>query len=294
MKYTGSEIRDKSFEKTFRGYDSEEVIEFLKSLAEEWDQLLLEKNELERRLESTEREAKKLKDVEVSLFRTLKTAEDTGAIIIEEAKKAAEELLQEAHHNSDNMIKAAEIQSKKMLENAEIKSDEILEGLRKNIKDAARDYDALISTRQLVIKSIKKISQNLDESLSNSEKDIEGASFLSFNELLDNLDKGKFNELSEIESNTAQRSENSDKIEADVAASIEPEENPVDAVNSEKQEQSVTNNENEGSVTGSETAAKTEIKEEVQAIEQEKEAEKKEDADTKKNKKEGSFFEDLD
>lgn len=291
MKYTASEIRDKSFEKVFRGYNPDEVTEFLKILAEEFDLLLHERNELERRLETVEREAKKLKDVEVSLFRTLKTAEDTGAVIIEEANKTAEELLQEAHQNSDSMVKAAQVQAQKMLENAEIKSEEILEGVKKNIKEAARDYDALVNNRLLVLKNLTRISQDLGETLSKSEKGIETASFVSFHELLDKLEKDRPEKLSLTEPKSEIEQENEGTA---VEEKVEAEENPTTTNMYEEQEEAVIPEETNEEAEFSDT----EVRDEVEANQQNEEDAKKEEeaveADKKKNRKEGSFFDQLD
>jgi cell division initiation protein len=56
----------------------------------EWERILDENKELRIKLESTEREVTKLREVESSLYKTLKTAEDTGANVIEQARMAAD------------------------------------------------------------------------------------------------------------------------------------------------------------------------------------------------------------
>ena len=73
MKITPLEIRQKEFEKKMRGYDKDEVNAFLQSLSQEWERTLDETKEMRIRLETTEREVNKLREVESSLFKTLKT-----------------------------------------------------------------------------------------------------------------------------------------------------------------------------------------------------------------------------
>lgn len=85
MKVTPLEIRQKGFEKKLRGYDKDEVNAFLLSLSQEWERVLDESKELKIKLETSEREVQKLREVENSLFKTLKTAEDTGANVVEQA-----------------------------------------------------------------------------------------------------------------------------------------------------------------------------------------------------------------
>ncbi|HEY0743715.1 MAG TPA: DivIVA domain-containing protein, partial [Chryseosolibacter sp.] len=74
MKITPLEIRQKTFEKNFRGYEKDEVHAFLLTLSQEWERLMDENKELRIKLETTEREVSKLREVESSLFKTLKTA----------------------------------------------------------------------------------------------------------------------------------------------------------------------------------------------------------------------------
>jgi DivIVA domain-containing protein len=72
MKITPLEIRQKTFEKNFRGYEKDEVHAFLLTLSQEWERLMDENKELRIKLEGTEREVGKLREVESSLYKTLK------------------------------------------------------------------------------------------------------------------------------------------------------------------------------------------------------------------------------
>ena len=78
MKITPLEIRQKTFEKAFRWVDKEEVNAFLTTLSQQWEKMLDENRELRLKLESTTKEVQKMREVESTLYRTLKTAEDTG------------------------------------------------------------------------------------------------------------------------------------------------------------------------------------------------------------------------
>src|SRR6187397_2909696 len=101
MRITPLDIRQKTFEKNFRGYEKDEVNAFLLTLSQEWERFMDENKELRIKLEATEREVSKLREVETSLFKTLKTAEDTGANVIDQAKRAAELHLRESQLKAD-------------------------------------------------------------------------------------------------------------------------------------------------------------------------------------------------
>lgn len=289
MKFTPSDIRDKSFEKNFRGYDKDEVTEFLKSLAEEFDLLLQEKNKLEKRLEAVEREAKKLKDVEGSLFRTLKTAEDTGAAIIGEANKAAEDMLKTAQEQADSMLNAAKTQAEKMLEEAESKAEETLEALKVNIKGAVKDYESLVNNRLLVIKNLKRITQDLDDTIDRAEKGFELSSLDSINGLLDNLDKTQL-------SKPSFSIKESPKAKVEIAAAPET---PAMKEEIDIPEEKIEEPENKTTTEGTDKNTAEEVESRVPTAEVEtpqKEVIDQEETEDKnqKNKKEGSFFDQLD
>ena len=70
MKITPIEIRKKTFEKVFRGFDKDEVIAFLQILSTEWEKSVDEKKEVVIKLEAAEKEIAKLREVENSLYKT--------------------------------------------------------------------------------------------------------------------------------------------------------------------------------------------------------------------------------
>ncbi len=189
MKITASNIRTKSFEKIFRGYDKEEVTVFLEKVADEVEQLIEENKDLQRRLEYSEKEASKLKGVEDSLFRTLKTAEDTGASIIEEAKRAADEIMRDANRNSESILREAKTKSIALVENAEEKGKDILANLKSDIKKLTDSVQNLQQQRELLIRNLKRLSSNFEEVIAQSEKEFKKIDLADYDQTLDKLNK---------------------------------------------------------------------------------------------------------
>lgn len=60
MKITPLDIRQKTFEKIYRGYDKDEVSTFLSYLSQEWEKLVEEKNALEIKYEHAEKKRQSL------------------------------------------------------------------------------------------------------------------------------------------------------------------------------------------------------------------------------------------
>jgi cell division initiation protein len=163
MKITPLEIRQKGFEKAFRGYNPEEVNAFLQTLSQEWERLADEGKELRIKLESSEREVAKLREVENSLFKTLKTAEDTGANVIEQARHSAELILRESQLNADAMLNEAKVKAHNTIEEAETRAKQSLGEMEDRLKEMLEGYRKLESTRDELLMELKRISQDTIE-----------------------------------------------------------------------------------------------------------------------------------
>lgn len=158
MKITPLEIRQKEFERKMRGYDKDEVNAFLQSLSQEWERTLDETKEMRIRLETTEREVNKLREVESSLFKTLKTAEDTGANVIEQANKTAELILRENQMNADALINEAKRRAKNTIEEAEAISKQMLAEMEERLKSLGQHYKNLELHKENLLSDLKRLA----------------------------------------------------------------------------------------------------------------------------------------
>lgn len=200
MKITALEIRKKSFEKNFRGYDKEEVDAFLKELSEEWEKVNNATEELQKKLDDSIKEANKMKEVEASLFRTLKTAEDTGASIIEEANEAAEYIVREAHQNADAMLNDAKTKSQNLIETAESKAKQIMEELKNDVSSLVRGYETLVQQRELILKNLKSLSDDIQDNISVSNGNLEKINVHAHLEMVETLTKTEAFTIANVDS----------------------------------------------------------------------------------------------
>jgi cell division initiation protein len=158
MKITPLEIRQKTFERTLRGYDKDEVNAFLLSLSQEWERLQDEAKELRFKLEATEREVAKLREVESSLYKTLKTAEDTGANVIEQANKSAELLLREAQLKSEALLNEAKLRAKNALEEADAATRQMVSDMEEQLRAMAQQYKTMQLHRDNLLADLKRLA----------------------------------------------------------------------------------------------------------------------------------------
>lgn len=161
MKISPLEIRQKTFEKNFRGYDKEEVDAFLLSLSQEWERVMDDARELKIRLQTAEKEVQKLREVESTLYKTLKTAEDTGANVVEQANKSAELLIKESQMNAESMMNDARTKSKNMVEEADEKAKNVLFHAQNKLNEIVMELKTLENHKQNVVHDLKQIANDV-------------------------------------------------------------------------------------------------------------------------------------
>lgn len=172
MKITPLEIRQKTFEKKLRGYDKDDVSAFLLSLSNEWERVLDDNKELKIKLEHAQKEVQKLREVENSLFKTLKTAEDTGANLIDQANKAAELHLRETQMNAEALINESKGKAKSIIERAEQEAKELIGEMQEATQDLERNYRAIENHRDNLITELRNLASDLLEKVEKSSKQV--------------------------------------------------------------------------------------------------------------------------
>lgn len=172
MKITPIEIRQKTFEKNFRGYDKDEVDGYLQSLSQEWEKLMDENKELSIKLRSSEREVEKLREVENSLFKTLKTAEDTGANIMDQATKAADLHVREAELKAEAILNDARNKAHNTIEEAENLAREAYDEMETEVKALAKLYQTLENLKDDLLSGIKSVTADVTEKMNRAQNQI--------------------------------------------------------------------------------------------------------------------------
>lgn len=220
MKITPIEIRQKDFEKAFRGYNKEEVSAFLEALSKEWEKMLDENREAKFKLDFSEKEVKKLREVENSLYKTLKTAEDTGTNLVEQARKDAAITLKEARMESEALLKDARSQAKAIIEKAEIKSRNILQETQNEIKSLEKECKTMENQRDNLIAEIRSIANETLDKLTRIEtknsRQLFNAKIKETQELIDDLESTQEKNIEEKSfENTKQEVEKNTKKSTD-------------------------------------------------------------------------------
>lgn len=179
MKISAIEIRKHTFEKIFRGYDPDEVDAFLNSLSQEWERYSSENNLLKMQLEYAEKELAKLKDIESTLFRTLKAAEDTSKLIEKEANENAEKRIEESRVAANDLVAEAEQRTSQIIKQTEDRLSKFKEDFAQEVKVQERDFRAIENFRDNLIVQLSSLANSALETVERFEQKYDKESVLN-------------------------------------------------------------------------------------------------------------------
>lgn len=162
MKITSLEIKQHEFEKSFRGYDIEEVNHFLSNIAQEWERMLSESKMLKMQLDISEKEASKLREVEMTLIKTLRTAEDTSTRLTENAANEASKKIAEAEQKAAQIIAEAENTANQLVADAEQKVKDVNTAAKTEFADLKTNFQSLEVQKVQLLGQLKSIASKID------------------------------------------------------------------------------------------------------------------------------------
>jgi len=179
MKISAIDIRKHTFEKIFRGYNPDEVDAFLNSLSQEWERFSSENSMLKMQLEYAEKELSKLKDIESTLFRTLKSAEDASRQIEREAIESAEKRVEESKVQANNLVEEAEQRTNQIIAETENRLKKFKEDFALEIKNQERDFRAIENFRDNLVVQLSSLANNTIETVERFENKYDKESVLN-------------------------------------------------------------------------------------------------------------------
>ena len=179
MKISAIDIRKHTFEKIFRGYNPDEVDAFLNSLSQEWERFSSENSMLKMQLEYAEKELSKLKDIESTLFRTLKSAEDVSRQIEKEAIEAADKRIEESKATANSLVEEAEGRTNQIILETENRLKRFKEDFALEIKNQERDFRAIENFRDNLVVQLSSLANNTIETVERFENKYDKESVLN-------------------------------------------------------------------------------------------------------------------
>ena len=161
MKITPLDLRKKKFKKSFRGYDCEDVSVFLSSLSREWERLQLECRAMADDRNKVRKELEKLKEVETTMFKALKSAESAGTERAQKASKSADLQVREAKMKTEVMLQKAKEQASKVLEETKREAHAVLQSLQQELRAILHAYESVKEEKEHLVMNVKTLVEGV-------------------------------------------------------------------------------------------------------------------------------------
>lgn len=114
MPLTPLDIHNKEFSSGFRGYNVDEVNEFLDQIIKDFELMIKEKREIEERMSLLTERLDHYKNLEENLSKSILVAQETAEEVRTNARKESQLILKEAEKNADRIINEALAKSRKV------------------------------------------------------------------------------------------------------------------------------------------------------------------------------------
>lgn len=141
---TPIDIHNQEFSRSFRGYNMEEIDDFLDQVVNDYEKLYRENNQLKKEIELNEKALTQYHQLEKNLQDTLLVAQRTADEVTNTANNRADEIRQTAKQAADNIIHEAELEAKRRLEDAAQK-----------VREAINEYERIVSDKRQFIAKMR-------------------------------------------------------------------------------------------------------------------------------------------
>ncbi|HFI0621577.1 DivIVA domain-containing protein [Streptococcus suis] len=158
MALTALELKDKTFSTRFRGYDGDEVDDFLDIVTRDYEELIRKNHEQEAELKSLRERLQYFDEMKESLSKSVLLAQDT-----------AEKVKQTAEEQSANILKQADYDAAALLSEAKDKANEILRDATDNAKKVAVETEELKNKTRIFHQRLKSTLESQLSLVNSSE-----------------------------------------------------------------------------------------------------------------------------
>ncbi|SEB42031.1 DivIVA domain-containing protein [Paenibacillus sp. GP183] len=114
MALTPLDIHNKEFSRSFRGYNEDEVNEFLDQIIKDYEAQIRENKELQTQIQSIQERLSHFSNIEETLSKTIIVAQEAADEVKNNSKKESQLILKEAEKNADRIINEALTRSRKI------------------------------------------------------------------------------------------------------------------------------------------------------------------------------------
>jgi len=163
MRISPNDIRQQQFSvRVFRGFDPQEVDAFLEDVADDYEALLKESQQLREQLAAQEERSRGVTDLERTLQDTLVTTQRLADDLKAAARREADEIRGAARHEAELIVREAELRGEKATETARaeearIRSD--IQSLKRIRRQLVGDFASTLERYQRLLETEGETSE---------------------------------------------------------------------------------------------------------------------------------------
>lgn len=138
------DIHNKEFKRSFRGYNEDEIDEFLDQVVNDYEKLYRENDRLREEVDRNRRDIEQYQKLEKNLQDTLLVAQKTAEEVVSTARANAAELKDNTAKECQNMLRQAEMDAKRQVDAA-----------ASTVRDIVAEYDRLVREKNNFLKKLR-------------------------------------------------------------------------------------------------------------------------------------------
>lgn len=141
---TPIDIHNKEFKRSFRGYNEDEIDDFLDQVVNDYEHLFRENEKLKEELEQSKKRVEQYTTLEDSIKDSLTLAQKTATEYTAHAKQEADTMRENAAKECQNLRRAAEMQAQKRIAES-----------KENVRAIVAEYERLVQEKNQFLRRMQ-------------------------------------------------------------------------------------------------------------------------------------------
>jgi len=229
MALTPLDIQNKSFQTKMRGYEKDEVDDFLDIVVRDYEEVVQKNREMEKSLKHAEEKLEYFNELKDALNQSIVVAQDTADKVKKSANKESEVVVTSAQNKADELVANAEKQADQLTQAAQERAKEILSDATRKARELITETNDLKKKTRVFHNNLSLMLETQLEQVKSPEWDEILAPFSSyvqdshevFREILaEELDNENDSEVNSEQATSEQETEAADGDEEDEDVSV--------------------------------------------------------------------------
>ena len=156
---TPVDIHNKEFSTSFRGFNKEDVDDFLDQVVNDYETLYRENNQLRKEIDLNKKQLEQYRQLEKNLQDTLLVAQRTADEVVTTANTRGEEIRQAAKQAADNLKREAQLYADKLRQDTEQECKRKIDHAATQIRAAVEEYERIVRERRQFVAKMRNLLQ---------------------------------------------------------------------------------------------------------------------------------------